>query len=55
MTYNKIESKQDDFIPYGKKWEREIKKFPKIDIIRMLADALKELKTIEKVIEGSIK
>lgn len=55
MTYYKIESKQDDFIPFGEEWEKEIKKFPKIDIIRMLADALKELKTIEKVIEGSIK
>ncbi len=55
MTYYKIESKQDDYIPYGEEWEKEIRKFPKIDIIRMLADARKELKRIENVIEGSIK
>lgn len=55
MTYNKIESKQDDYIPFGEEWEKEMMKFSKIRLIRMLADALKELKTIEKVIEGSIK
>jgi DNA-directed RNA polymerase subunit RPC12/RpoP len=51
----KIESKQDDFIPFGEEWEKEMMKFSKIRLIRLLADALKELKTIEKVIEGSIK
>ena len=47
--------KGKDYIPFGEEWEKEMMKFSKIRLIRLLADALKELKTIEKVIEGSIK
>ena len=38
---------KDEYVPFGKEWENEIKKFPKIDIIRMLADALKNKKESE--------
>jgi len=36
-----------DYIPYGEEWEKEINKFPKKDIIKMLADALKNKKESE--------
>jgi len=36
--------KGKDYIPFGEGWEKEMMKFSKIRLIRMLADALKNKK-----------
>ena len=41
---------QEDYIPFGEEWEKEISRLPKNRIIKFLRDALMKNIILEKVI-----
>lgn len=44
---------EDNYIPYGPEWEKEVKKLPKQFLLLMLKKAYTRLQAAEKFIEES--